>query len=167
MRKSAFAPIVDATTRVLILGSLPGDLSLAASQYYANPRNRFWHLIGAVIERPDLPELDYSERLAALLKSGIGLWDAVATAERQGSLDSAIRNAQPSALAGMVQTLPQLCAVAFNGKASARIARPLLANAGCALIDLASSSPAHAAMPYEQKRQAWLALRQFIAPSTA
>ena len=165
MRKSAFAPVVDDATRVLILGSLPGEQSLAAARYYANPRNRFWHLVGEVIARPDLPELDYDQRLAALLTAGIGLWDAVATAERPGSLDSAIRNAEPAALAELVTTLPHLRAIAFNGKASARIARPLLTEGLLKLIDLPSSSPAHAAMPFEQKRQAWLQLRQFLAPS--
>lgn len=167
MRKSAFAPIVDAQTRLLILGSLPGDISLAAARYYDNPRNRFWHLVGEVIDRPDLPVLNYDERLAVLLANGIGLWDAVASAERPGSLDSAIRNVQPAALAELVKCLPQLQAVAFNGKASAKISRPQLADAGYVLIDLPSSSPAHAAMSYAQKRQAWLNLRQFLAQPEA
>ena len=164
LRKAAFAPVVDAATRVLILGSLPGDMSLAADRYYANPRNRFWQLAGEVIDRSNLPDLDYEERLAALLSSGIGLWDAVASAERPGSLDSAIRNVQPAALLDLARSMPQLQAVAFNGKASAKISRPQLADAGYVLIDLPSSSPAHAAKSYEQKQQAWLCLRQFLTP---
>ena len=167
MRKAAFAPIVDADTRVLILGSLPGDLSLTAARYYANPRNRFWHLIGTVIVRPDLPELGHDERLEVLLANGIGLWDAAASAERPGSLDSAIRKVQPAALLDLVRSLPRLQAVAFNGRTSAKIARPVLAGAGRQLIDLPSSSPAHAAMPYLQKRQAWLALQQFLVRPAA
>ena len=167
MRKAAFAPVVDAGTRVLILGSLPGDLSLAAARYYANPRNRFWHLIGDVIARPDLPELGHDERLEVLLGAGIGLWDAAASAERPGSLDSAIRKVQPAALLDLARCLPQLQAVAFNGRTSAKIARPILAKAGCQLIDLPSSSPAHAAMPYLQKRQAWLAVQQLLVRPTA
>ena len=166
-RKVAFAPVVDAQTRLLILGSLPGDQSLAAGRYYANPRNRFWHLVGAVIDRTDLPELEYAARLALLLDCGIGLWDAVATAERPGSLDSAIRKFQPAALTEFAGSLPQLHAIAFNGKTSAKIARPLLADAGYALIDLPSSSPAHAAKSYEQKRQAWLVLQHFLLPPAA
>ena len=167
MRKTAFAPVFDAGTRVLILGSLPGDLSLAAARYYANPRNRFWHLIGEAIIRPDLPELDYDARLAALLANGIGLWDAVHSAERTGSLDSAIRNVQPAALLELARSLPQLQAVAFNGRTSAKIAQPILGGAGCQLIDLPSSSPAYAAMSYLQKRQAWLSLQQFIVRPAA
>ena len=167
LRKAAFAPVVDAATRVLILGSLPGDMSLAADRYYANPRNRFWQLAGEVIDRSDLPDFDYEERLAVLLANGIGMWDAVASAERPGSLDSAIRNVQPAVLAELVKCLPQLQAVAFNGKASAKISRPQFADAGYVLIDLPSSSPAHAAMSYAQKRQAWLNLQQFLTPPAA
>lgn len=167
MRKAAFAPVVDAGTRVLILGSLPGELSLAAARYYANPRNRFWQLVGEVIVRPDLPGLGYDERLAVLLGAGIGLWDAAASAERPGSLDSAMRNVQPAALLDLVRSLPQLQAAGFNGRTSAKIARPVLIGAGCRLIDLPSSSPAHAAMPYMQKRQAWLALQQFLVRPAA
>ena len=161
-RKSAFAPVVDAQTRVLILGSLPGDISLAEGRYYANPRNRFWHLVGEVIDRPGLPELPYERRLEALLGSGLGLWDAAASATRDGSLDSAIRAVQPAGLGALANTLPRLRAVAFNGKTSARIARPQLGESKLTLIDLPSSSPAHAAMPFAEKRRIWLAMRQFL-----
>ena len=161
-RKAAFAPVVNAQTRLLILGSLPGDKSLAAGQYYANPRNRFWHLVGEAIERPELPELSYERRLEALLGNGVGLWDAVASATREGSLDNAIRDVEATGLAELISTLPRLRAVAFNGKTSARIARTQLTGSALTLIDLPSSSPAHAAMPFDEKRQAWLTLRQFL-----
>lgn len=158
----AFAPVVSASTRVLILGSLPGEMSLAAARYYDNPRNHFWHLVSEVIARADLRQLGYDRRLAVLLASGIGLWDAVASAERPGSLDSAIRNAQPAALADLVAALPQLRAIAFNGHTSAKIARPQLTHVSLALIDLPSSSPAHAATSLAQKCQVWMDLRQFL-----
>jgi hypoxanthine-DNA glycosylase len=75
---------------LLVLGSLPGEESLAQGRYYAHPRNHFWTLIGAVIGR-DLVALGYEARLAALLEAGVGLWDVVASATRRGSLDGAIR----------------------------------------------------------------------------
>ncbi|MFM5918567.1 MAG: DNA-deoxyinosine glycosylase [Novosphingobium sp.] len=161
-RKAAFAPVVDVQTRLLILGSLPGDQSLAAGQYYANSRNRFWHLVGEVIERPELPELDYGARLEVLLGNGIGLWDAVASAERDGSLDSSIRAVEAAGLGELIGVLPQLRAVAFNGKTSARIARSQLSDRKLDLVDLPSSSPAHAAMSFAGKRSVWLSLRQFL-----
>ena len=87
-RKRGFAPVVDERTRVLILGSLPGDASLRAGQYYGHPQNAFWRLVGGVIGR-DLAALPYDERLAALRAAGVGLWDVVASAERPGSLTRA------------------------------------------------------------------------------
>lgn len=161
-RKSAFAPFVSANTRVLILGSLPGDASLSAQRYYAHPANRFWHLVGAAIGQEDLPALDYDARVAALATARIGLWDVIATAERKGSLDAAIRRAEPAALADLVGSLPALRAVAFNGATAARIGRRLLADAAPRLVDLPSSSPAHAAMPFAEKLRRWRILEEFL-----
>lgn len=161
-RKSAFAPIVSANTRVLILGSLPGEASLAARRYYAHSQNQFWRLVGGAIDREDLAALDYDARLSALLDAGVGLWDTVASALRSGSLDAAIREAEHAPLADLVAALPELRAVAFNGGTSARIGRKLLADTPIQLVDLPSSSPAYAAMPFAEKRQRWLALREFL-----
>lgn len=163
MRKSAFPPVVSPETRVLILGSLPGEASLAAGRYYAHPQNQFWRLAGAVIGREDLPLLAYEDRLEVLLRARIGLWDTVASALRQGSLDAAIREAEHAALPELVAALPRLRAVAFNGAAAARIGRGLLAATGPALIDLPSSSPAYAAMPLAEKRERWRILEEFLA----
>ena len=80
-RKSSFSPVVAPDTRVLVLGSLPGERSLAAGRYYAHPQNRFWHLIGGAIGL-ELGPLDYEQRLAALLAAKVGLWDTVASARR-------------------------------------------------------------------------------------
>ena len=156
-RKQAFDPVVDANTRLLILGSLPGDASLMASQYYGHPRNAFWRLIGGVIGR-DLAALPYEARLAALKAIGVGLWDVIASAERPGSLDAAIRRPEAADLRGLAVRLPELRAVAFNGGTAARLGRAVLGDVrGVELIDLPSSSPAHA-RPFEQKAAAWAVL---------
>lgn len=162
MRRHAFAPVANPETRVLVLGSLPGEASLAAGRYYAHPRNQFWPLAGAVIGREDLAALPYDERLAAVLAGGLGLWDTIASAVRPGSLDAAIREAQGADLAGLVASLPRLRAVGFNGKTAARIGRAMLGASGLALIDLPSSSPAHAALGLAAKREKWLALREYL-----
>src|ERR1043165_7030418 len=60
--KRSFAPVAHANTRVLVLGSLPGEESLAKAQYYGHPRNHFWRLIGGVIGA-ELEPLPYEERL--------------------------------------------------------------------------------------------------------
>jgi len=104
--KYSFPPVVDARTRVLVLGSLPGEKSLAAQRYYANPQNQLWCLMSPVIGR-DLVALDYDARLAALLAARVGLWDVVASARRDGSTDAAIRDLVANDLAGLVRSLPE------------------------------------------------------------
>lgn len=161
-RKASFAAITDARTRVLILGSLPGEASLAAARYYANPRNQFWRLVGGVIAC-DLASLEYEARLAALLDHGIGLWDSIGSATRIGSLDTAIRGIEANPLADLVAKLPELRAVAFNGAKSAAIGAPLLDRAGALeLVRLPSSSPAHAALSFDAKLAQWNSLRKFL-----
>ncbi len=159
--------MVDAGTRVLILGSLPGEVSLSRAQYYAHPRNQFWRLIGAVIQC-DLAALPYHARLAALRAAGMGVWDVIRSAERHGSLDSNIRRIEPNALLDLCTTLPALRAICFNGKKAAQIGRPQLAIASrMALITLPSSSPAHA-IPFETKLMAWSQIGQLLdAPPAA
>ncbi len=162
MRKSSFPPVVSPDTRVLILGSLPGEKSLSAQRYYAHPQNRFWHLVGRVIDTA-LEPLGYEARLQALLAAKVGLWDTVASARRSGSLDAAIREAEPNPLGDLVASLPELRAVGFNGRTSATIGMPQLAHTGLALVPLPSSSPAHAAMPLAEKEKLWGQLREFLA----
>jgi TDG/mug DNA glycosylase family protein len=164
--KSSFAPVVDAGTRLLILGSLPGEVSLRQAQYYAHPQNQFWRLIGAVIGE-DLTPLAYEARLARLLSAGVGLWDVVRSATRTGSLDAAIRDHQPNALGAFAVTLPALRAIAFNGGKSSAIGRRQLGREHrWQLIDLPSSSPAHTA-PFERKQTRWAALAPYVAPVSA
>lgn len=158
--KRGFPPVVDAATRVLILGSLPGEASLAAGQYYGNPRNAFWRLMERVLDAP-LVALAYEDRLAALLGRGVGLWDVIAEAERPGSLDAAIRDPAANDLLALIQTLADLKVVAFNGGMAARLGGKLL-NDRVNTLALPSSSPAHAARSFEQKAEAWGQLRPFL-----
>jgi TDG/mug DNA glycosylase family protein len=162
IRKSSFAPVTDAEVRILILGSLPGAMSLARQQYYAFPQNKFWELVGAVIDI-DLRALPYESRLEALLARGIGLWDVIADAERPGSLDAAIRNETHNALADLIDRLPKLQIVAFNGGTSARHGRRQLAQYGdrLGLIDLPSSSPAYT-LAIAEKFKTWKTLRLYL-----
>ena len=155
MRHASFAPVVDARTRVLILGSLPGAASLAAGRYYAHPQNQFWRLVGGAIG-VDLVACDYHDRLSALLAGGLGLWDVVATARRTGSLDAALRNVEPHDLAALVAALPRLRLVAFNGKTAAAIGARALPP-GVPHLVLPSSSPAHT-LPFTAKAAAWAAV---------
>ena len=158
--KRAYDPVVDAHTRLLILGSLPGDASLKAGQYYGHPQNGFWRLIGGVIGI-DLVALPYPDRLEVLKTAGVGLWDVIASAERPGSLDGAIRKAEAADLNRLIDDLPSLRAVAFNGGTAARLGRLILTSRpGLDLIDLPSSSPAYT-RPLIEKAAAWAVLGTF------
>ncbi|HEX6376621.1 MAG TPA: DNA-deoxyinosine glycosylase [Allosphingosinicella sp.] len=160
--KRSFPPVADARTRLLVLGSLPGEESLARRQYYANPRNHFWRLIGAAAGI-DLVSVPYEARLEALLATGIGLWDAVGAATRRGSLDGAIRAHRANDLAALAASLPALRAVGFNGGKSASLGRPLLAaRPDLALIVLPSSSPAYT-LPFAEKLAAWKQLAAYLS----
>jgi len=160
--KRSFPPVVDAGVQVLVLGSLPGERSLAEQRYYAHPRNQFWRLIGAVIGT-DLTALPYEQRLQRLLEARIGLWDVIETAVRPGSLDASISSHKANPLAELVASLPDLRAVAFNGGTSARLGTAALGrDTAPALVPLPSSSPAYT-LPFEEKRKAWLTLRSFLS----
>lgn len=161
--KRSFPPVADARTRLLVLGSLPGEESLARRQYYGNPRNHFWRLIGAVVGA-DLARLPYEARLRALLDARVGLWDTVGAATRRGSLDGAIRDHRANDLAALAARLPELRAVGFNGGKSAALgAAQLNARADLALIPLPSSSPAYT-RPFEEKLAQWMKLAPYLSP---
>lgn len=162
--KRSFPPVADARTRLLVLGSLPGEESLARRQYYGNPRNHFWRLIGRVTGT-DLVALGYEARLEALLAAGVGLWDTVGAATRRGSLDGAIRGPNANDVVALAATLPELRAVGFNGAKSATLGLPplLAARPDLALIALPSSSPAYT-LAFERKLEAWMALAEFLSP---
>lgn len=158
--KRSFPPVVDERTHLLVLGSLPGEVSLAQARYYAHPQNQFWRLMEQVIQC-DLPSLDYKARLAALLHAGVGLWDVVGSATRTGSLDAAIRAHSANDLRGLVARLPELRAVAFNGGTAARLGARELAGSVVEQIALPSSSPAFT-RPLEKKLECWIELRRFL-----
>ena len=132
-----------------------------AGRYYAHPRNQFWRLIGEAIGA-DIVSLDYEARLVALRSARVGLWDTIASASRAGSLDAALHAIEGNALPELAATLPALCAIGFNGATAAKIGRRILGETPLALIDLPSSSPAHAALTYADKAQRWKPLREFL-----
>jgi hypoxanthine-DNA glycosylase len=161
--KAAFPASVDAHTRLLVLGSLPGEVSLAARQYYANPTNQFWRLLGGVIGE-DLATLGYAARLDCLLAHGIGLWDVIQSARRTGSLDAAIRDHEARDLRAFAAGLPGLRAIAFNGGTAASIGRKQWGgdDDGIALVNLPSSSAAYCSISFDAKQAQWLALKSHL-----
>ena len=156
-----FAPVAAPDIEILILGSLPGEASLARAQYYGHPRNQFWRLIGEAVQDAALPLLDYHDRLDRLRYHRIGLWDVVASAVRPGSLDQHMRDIVSNSLADFVSAFHNLRIIGFNGATASRIGQRQLpespVNASGQAIEvltLPSSSPANT-MHYPLKAQVW------------
>ena len=146
-------PILDERTRLLVLGSFPSVASLQAQRYYAHPQNHFWKILGALWGQP-LTDMPYNERTDVLRAHGLGVWDVYAACEREGSLDSAIRNARLNDLQGLRHRCPRLQAIAHNGGESFRHARHTRA-LGLPVYRLPSTSPANASWSFERKLAAW------------
>lgn len=159
--KYGLPPVARADARLFILGSLPGDASLAAQRYYAHPTNQFWRLLGGAIGE-ELQSLDYKHRLERLVARRIGLWDVIASASRPGSLDQAIRAAEHNQIEHLLHDFADLRAVAFNGGIAARVGRRLIGDPPphLSLTDLPSSSAANT-RAFADKAQVWSSLAQF------
>jgi len=159
------APISNVDAQILILGSFPGIASLDAQQYYRHPRNAFWRICADALNYSQ--SLSYAEQCALLLKNNIAIWDVLSSCHRKGSLDSAIEisTAQCNDLANFFHTHSKIQRVLFNGCAARRFfdrfALPALPkNCAPQLLTMPSTSPAFAAMQFEQKSAIWrLALR--------
>jgi hypoxanthine-DNA glycosylase len=154
-------PLISATTRVIILGSFPGIKSLEKQAYYGHPQNNFWKLVFSIIFKDfsaasthQICLGSYKKRSKLLLSHGIGCWDVYASCVREGSLDSAIRDAQLNDLASLKKLCPQLQAIAHNGGESYSHAKHTQA-LGFPVYKLPSSSPANASWSFERKLAAW------------
>jgi len=161
------APVYRSNARVLVLGSMPGVASLQSAQYYAHPRNAFWPIMGSLCGAG--PGLAYARRLHRLRQAGVALWDVVKQCQRDGSLDSSIRQ-QDLALNDFAELLEQcrdLRCICLNGHKAAALFRrralPLLQQSAALTVrlqqielhDMPSTSPAHAAMSRVQKQTIW------------
>ena len=163
-----FPPVIDERARVLVLGSLPGRASLEARQYYAQPQNAFWRIMGALVGAG--PELEYAGRLARFKESALGLWDVLAAGHREGSLDSAIVRATAvvNDFVSLFERYRGIERVCFNGRTAEQLYRrrvlPDLPErfAGIPLHALPSTSPAHAGMPFAVKLERWRILRDHV-----
>jgi double-stranded uracil-DNA glycosylase len=153
VRLAGLAPVVDGGVHTLVLGSFPSVASLQAGQYYAHPRNQFWLILESLLNER-LAALPYSTRLARIQGHGIGLWDVIATCERAGSLDGAIRNGRQNDFTRLRTRVPQLRRILLNGRTAGRAAG-YLAQMGFCAVAVPSSSPAHASMSLAAKIERW------------
>ena len=162
--KRSMAQVGAARPLLLLLGSLPGEASLKAQRYYAHPHNQFWRLLGGATGEP-LGEIDYPLRIERLAARAVALWDVVGSAQRVGSLDSALRSITANPLADYVAEQPQLVAIGFNGKTAARLGRRALGDTSLVLVELPSSSPAYT-LAVAEKMERWSVLADFVGSGT-
>lgn len=157
--KQSFPPIATPNARILILGTMPGEESLARQEYYANPRNQFWRIMQELFGVP--LSAPYAERIARLQENRIALWDVLHSCERVGSLDSAIKNAVPNDFGALLASMPELKVIAFNGKKPAEwfVRWVKVDTSQLRKLVLTSTSPA-AAMAFEKKRTTWAVLKE-------
>lgn len=152
-------PIENPDACVLILGSMPGGVSLRLGRYYAHPRNRFWMFMQALLGID--ASAPYPTRIDALRTAKIALWDVISECEREGSLDSAIRAEVANDFGGFLAAHPRLRLIAFNGaKAEQSFRRHALPALGPELPELRrlpSTSPANASQGEPGKLEAWRA----------
>lgn len=148
-----FEPVWRSDARVLILGSMPSVQSLEQSFYYAHPRNIFWPMLAEILN--EAPPESVPEKKEMLIRHRIALWDSVHSCEREGSLDSDIRAAQPNDFEFLYRRCPQIASVLFNGAAAQKLyPRSAEADARLVFYRLPSTSPAYT-LKYELKLAAW------------
>jgi len=153
-----FPPVSRRDARVLVLGSLPGRKSLQAREYYAHPQNAFWRIMAALVGA----EGSYELRCRALLSRHIALWDVLAESVRPGSMDADIRldSAKVNDFKGFFKAHPEVVRICFNGRMAERMFTRFLTGSNAAadrieLLTLPSTSPAYAAMHFEEKLARW------------
>jgi hypoxanthine-DNA glycosylase len=161
----SFPPIVSDASRVLILGTMPGIVSLKAGEYYAHPRNAFWSIMGELFGAS--PALSYEERVARVRSAGVALWDSLQACVRPGSMDKSITDEVANDFPAFFAAYPNISHVFFNGAKSEAVFRrhalPALTGGGRIYARLPSTSPAHAARTLADKVQAWSVVRQALA----
>lgn len=154
--RTGLPPVVGPRPRVLVLGSFPSEQSLATGRYYANPRNQFWRLVGAVLGfDADAP---YDARIAAATEHGVALWDVLHSCRRAGSLDARIdrKTAVVNDIGALLADHPGIDRIVVNGSAALELFERHV-RVGVPAVRVPSSSPA-ATMAFEDKLAQWRVL---------
>ena len=152
--KISFAPIADPETKILILGTMPGEKSLALNEYYGHPQNRFWRTLAAITNQ-QIPS-SYAEKKQLLSNAHIGVWDVAHKAHRIGSLDSAIKQEEPNDLKSFISAHKKLQVIGFNGKLAEKLYDKYFERVDTIrYVSLPSTSPANAGTGLEALCEKW------------
>ena len=174
MRVVSFPPIITPNSTVLILGSMPGVMSLRLQQYYAHPRNHFWPIMEELTGVP--ARAGYPERVERLAETGVALWDSLMACVRPGSLDADIvaGTEEPNDFLALLSAHPAIRAVCFNGRKSEQVFGrrvlpdlPAVVTRRLAFHSLPSTSPANAGFTYAQKLERWRVILDYLPGTVA
>jgi len=162
--KRGLAPVIGDAPEVLILGSLPGDISIQKQQYYASPRNQFWRILSGVFDSP--VGSTYADRVEFVLTHKLALWDVLKSADREGSLDSSIRKAVPNDFVAFFSAYSEISTIALNGGEASRKFRSvcgsfpeILADRRCIELPSTSGVPGKNVLGLSEKIQRWGVIR--------
>ncbi|OWR14576.1 DNA-deoxyinosine glycosylase [Chryseobacterium sp. VAUSW3] len=159
-RISSFPPIISEGSKILILGSVPGVKSLEMQQYYAHPQNQFWKIIFKLLEEDFTA--DYQKRTEIIRKNNIALWDVIDSCEREGSLDTKIRNEEHNDILKILRDHPNIKAVFCNGQKSFKNLKKILGKESeIPIFVLPSTSPLHT-VSFDKKLAEWEILKSFL-----
>lgn len=161
MRIFSFPPIADSNASVLVLGTMPGIKSLEAGQYYAHPQNQFWKIMFALFDLPFDAQYDHKKSL--LLENHIALWDVLKACEREGSLDSMIRNDEGNDFTTFLEDHKKIHTIIFNGQKAAQLFRRYEPGIQLNSIVMPSTSPAHTTS-FIRKLEGWQQLHRLLHP---
>ena len=157
----SFEPFADARSRVLVLGTMPGPQALRKQEYYGFAGNHFWRIMIDLFAPGRT--LAYPERIALLRRNRIAVWDVLAACERVGAADSAIRNAVPTDIPGLLARRPGIRTIFLNGTTAARLfAKFHGASVTVPTVQLPSTSPANATISYARKLEQWTTVAEHV-----
>ena len=152
----SFLPIVSQKPYVLILGTMPGIESIKQQEYYAHSRNLFWKILFETFQVPF--SINYDDRKALILNNHLALWDTLKYCNREGSLDSNIKNEIPNEINAFLKNHPTIEKVVFNGQGAMKYFHKYFKQHipdQIDLITMPSTSPANASINYAAKIESW------------
>lgn len=159
-RISSFPPIVDKSSKILILGSVPGVKSLQMQQYYAHPQNNFWKLMFHLVDTEF--SSDYHTRLQLLKKHRIALWDVIESCERKGSKDTDIKSEIDNDIQELINSHPNIKIIFCNGQKSYKnLVKVVGKNFIIPIVVLPSTSPLHT-IKFEEKLEQWKIIKDYL-----
>jgi len=153
--KVGLLPVISPNTEILVLGSLPSDISIRKSEYYANPKNQFWRKLYGIFEQQS-KVFTYERKIDLLLSNRIGLWDVLNEALREGSLDSNIKSGVVNDIGDLLKSFPAIKKLVFNGKKAFQLFESNFGQLPGVIKAIApSSSSANTTMSIEGKIKEW------------